>query len=140
MINLKPMERIYIKDIDVWVDPYLTMDKIETIGKKMLEYSLFTEREVVKHTLILTLCTDIQDIDNIPYDMLVHNEVIEKVIENINNYYDIDLFVSRSESLQVHLGNFLKTANVSLDKAVKKIPKNFDLNKAIGALTSNDKK
>ncbi len=106
------------------VKQYLTPEQIELIGNNMLKCLNAVERNVVKNTMLVKLMTDIPKEIVKDYDMLVKSGIIDVVNYNIFNVSEIDDYVEDELSIRTNVNRFLEQLNKTLDKYVKKMPNN----------------
>lgn len=106
------------------VKQYLTPEQVELIGNNMLKCSNAVERNVVKNTMLIKLMTDIPEGIVKDYDMLVKSGIIDVVDYNIFNVSEIDDYVEDELSIRTNVNKFLEQLNKTLDKYVKKMPNN----------------
>lgn len=106
------------------VKQYLTPEQVELIGNNMLKCSNAVERNVIKNTMLVKLVTDIPEELANDYDMLVKSGIIDVVNYNIFNVSEIDDYVEDELSIRTNVNKFLEQLNKTLDKYVKKMPNN----------------
>ena len=109
------------------VKQYLTPEQIELIGNNMLKCLNAVERNVVKNTMLVKLMTDIPKEIVKDYDMLVKSGIIDVVNYNIFNVSEIDDYVEDELSIRTNVNRFLEQLNKTLDKYVKKMPNNIQI-------------
>lgn len=106
------------------VKQYLTPEQIELIGNNMLKCSNAVERNVIKNTMLVKLITDIPEEIAKDYDMLIKSGIIDNINFRIYNVNEIDDYVEDELSIRTNVNKFLEQLNKTLDKYVKKMPNN----------------
>lgn len=131
MIELNPIERIHNEEFDIYIDKYLTPDKVEVIAEEMLKHTKATERTYICNILLAKYCTDIgEDYDyGEHYNELLCNGVFDAIRETIMNIADINYYIYQAESINVQIDKFLIELTKYLKKNGKKID-SFDMDKA----------
>jgi hypothetical protein len=131
MIELNPIERIHNEEFDIYIDKYLTPDKVEAIAEEMLKHTKANERTYICNILLAKYCTDIgEDYEyGDYYNDLLCNGVFDAIQNTIVNIAEIYEYIYQAESINVQLDKFLIELTKYLKKNGKKID-NFDMDKA----------
>lgn len=87
MKELKPIEKIYLEDYDVYVNPYLTYAQIQQIANSMSLDWKWAEGQINLDTLVLYHATNLskEEIEGIEHDLLFSSGLIEAVYKSIRN-------------------------------------------------------
>lgn len=110
---------IYLKDYDIYVKPYLTMDDISIIGNKMIAAEDYCDMIIKKDCAILEACViEPTQLNDIEYDLIKHSGLMDAIYGCIINLDELDNYVKVSTSTSVLLGSFLKEATEMISKAV----------------------
>lgn len=108
---------------------YLTIEEIGNIVNQCTEKHTSYERELIKTVLVAKYCLDYDFGDK--DDVTVYNELAEKNFLD-NGYYAITNIcaledgIREENSIEQTFREFLESLNKSIEKGMKKIPKNFD--------------
>lgn len=107
MKQLEKAKDIYLKEYEVNVHSYLTLEQVDSIiaGICALENKEFSERRMCEDGLILYHATDIskEEIESIPYDDLVSSGLIDAVRSKIKNIGIIQEGLAYTESFTRNL-------------------------------------
>ena len=94
MKELKPIENVYIEELDLYVKKYLTLAQIENIAQNVAQFETWAEREKTKNLMTFIYAAGIEEDDEkanaIDYDLYQENGVFEKVNAVIANSNLID--------------------------------------------------
>lgn len=87
MKELKPIEKIYLEDYDVYVNPYLTYAQIQQISNAMSLDWKWAEAKVNLDMLVLYHATNLskEDIEGTEHELFFSSGLIEAVYESIRN-------------------------------------------------------
>ena len=103
MKQLEKAKDIYLKEYEVNVHPYLTLEQIDLIVKGICEIDTneFADRKMCEDGLILFYATDMvkEEIESIPYEDLVGSGLIKAVKDQIGNIGSIQEGLNYAESL-----------------------------------------
>lgn len=112
-------DNIYLKDYDIYVKPYLTVDDISIIGNKMITAEDYCDMIVKKDGAIIKACViEPTQFSDIEYDLIKHSGLMDAIYGCIVNLDELDNYVKVSTSTSVLLGSFLKEATKMISKAV----------------------
>lgn len=123
MKELKYAEMIHNERFDIDIKPYLITAEIELIVDKILEQDNMIHRDIIKNMLVIKFCTNIENVDEMDYDLVVSSGLLSEILDIVENYYDIDTYVLRSESVENSVKKFLENTSIVIDKATKSMPK-----------------
>ena len=108
---------------------YLAIEEIGNIVNQCAEKQTSYECELIKTVLVAKYCLnyDFSDKD----DVTVYNELAEKnFLDNgyfaITNIEVLEDCIRKENSIEQTFREFLESLNKSIEKGMKKIPKNFD--------------
>lgn len=123
MKELKKREVIHNEEFDINIKPYLTIAEIELIVNKVSSIENVVQRQLLKDMLVIKFCTDIEGVDDLDYDLIVESGLMRVIYDNIQNYFEIDIFMREHESINRIVARFLESVAKTADKAVKNMPK-----------------
>ena len=108
---------------------YLTIEEIGNIVNQCAEKHTSYECELIKTVLVAKYCLDYDFGDK--DDVTVYNELAEKnFLDNgyfaITNIEVLEDCIRKENSIEQTFRDFLESLNKSIEKGMKKIPKNFD--------------
>ena len=108
---------------------YLTIEEIGNIVNQCVEKHTSYECELIKTVLVAKYCFDYNFGDK--DDVTVYNELAEKnFLDNgyfaITNIEVLEDCIRKENSIEQTFRDFLGSLNKSIEKGMKKIPKNFD--------------
>lgn len=113
-----------LEEFDVEVRKYLSYAEIQAIVQTTLKLESWAERQTNIDMLVLAYCTDIsmEKLQEIGHEMLVESGLVEAVLRNIRNYYQIKKAISYEEGTVKVLNNIVKTLpkyQKELEKVIK---------------------
>lgn len=124
MKQLEKAKEIYLEEYEVFVRPYLTLEQVESIvnGICALENNDFSERKMCEDGLILYHATDIEkeEIESIPYEVLIESGLISAVRSEIKNIGLIQEGITYAES-------FTRSLSILAPKIIPMMEKLGDL-------------
>ena len=87
MKELKPIEQIYLKEYDVFVNPYLTYAQIQQISNAMTLDWKWAEGQENLDMLVLFHVTNLtkEELENVGHEALFSSGLIEAVYKSIRN-------------------------------------------------------
>ena len=87
MKEIKNIEKIYLDEFDIYVEPYLTYDQIQKISESIATQEDWAVRQQTMDMLILYYTTDIskEEMEQVGHDDLLKSGVIDTVKNSINN-------------------------------------------------------
>ena len=125
MKELKPIDKIYLEDYDVYVNPYLTYAQIQQISNAMSLDWKWAEAQVNLDMLVLYHATNLskEDIEGIEHDLLFSSGLIEAVYKSIRNIDQLkdaldykQSFARGMTQLMKNLPNMVKPLKEAVDK------------------------
>lgn len=117
-------DKIHSLEFDIDIVQYLTMAQIQVIINKMLEHENVIDRQIIKDMLTVQMCTNIEIVDDLDYNLVCQSGLLEEVKKIVVNYNDIDYFISKTETIEHIFSKFLGDIYKLSEKAVDKLPKN----------------
>lgn len=116
---MKEIGKIYLKDYDVYVDPYLTYAQIQTIANSVKTMGSWAERQQNIDMLVLAFGTslDTAAIEAKEHDYWLNTGLIDEVKKNIINFGDIQSAITYEESII----KLLKTISQEIPEFNKKV-------------------
>lgn len=125
MKEIKAMDKVYLEEYDVHVNPYLTYAQIQAIVNGVKGLDNWAEREQNIDMCVLAFATDIptEKLEEIGHDALLQSGLIHEVDGEIKNLYDVYGAIEYTESTKRALAQIVKALpkyQEQLDVVVKK--------------------
>lgn len=116
---MKEISKIYLKDYDVYVNPYLTYAQIQAIANSVKTMGSWAERQQNIDMLVLAFGTSLgtDTIESKEHDYWLNTGLIDKVKKNIINFGDIQSAITYEESII----KLLKTISQEIPEFNKKV-------------------
>lgn len=91
MKEIKAMDKIYLKDYDVHVNPYLTYAQIQAIVNAVKQFNTWSARQQNIDMLVLHYATDIDkdELENYGHDHWLESGLIEEVDSRVRNIVEV---------------------------------------------------
>lgn len=108
---------------------YLTIEEIGNIVNQCAEKHTSYECELIKTVLVAKYCLDYDfgDKDDVTvYNELAEKDFIDECYYDITNVCVLEDCIREENSIEQTFREFLEGLNKSIEKGMKKIPKNFD--------------
>lgn len=101
MRELNPIEKIYLEEYDVYVNPYLSYEQIQQIVRSVMTHEDWIVRQQTIDMLVLYHTTDIakEEFDKITHEDLLKSGLLEKVKEIVKNLNQIQEAIDYTQSL-----------------------------------------
>lgn len=101
MRELNPIEKIYLEEYDVYVNPYLSYEQIQQIVRSVMTQEDWIVRQQTIDMLVLYHTTDIakEEFDKITHEDLLKSGLLEKVKEIVKNLNQIQEAIDYTQSL-----------------------------------------
>lgn len=101
MRELNPIEKIYLEEYDVYVNPYLSYEQIQQIVRSVITQEDWIVRQQTIDMLVLYHTTDIakEEFDKITHEDLLKSGLIEKVKGIVKNLNQIQEAIDYTQSL-----------------------------------------
>ena len=121
MKEIKSLDKIYLKDFDVYVNQYLTYAQIQQIINSTLKLDSWAERQQNIDMLVLYHVTNItsEELENIGHDTILQSGLLDEVYKMVKNINDIYKGIDYSESLKFALSALSK----KMPELIKEIKK-----------------
>ena len=128
MKEIKAMDKVYLEEFDVYVNPYLTYAQIQAIVNGVKGLDSWAEREQNIDMCVLAFATDIptEKLEELGHDALLQSGLINAVMLEIKNLYDVYDAIEYTESTKRALAQIIKALpkyQEQLDAVVKKYGK-----------------
>lgn len=125
MKEIKAMDKVYLEEYDVYVNPYLTYAQIQAIVNGVKGLDGWAEREQNIDMCVLAFATDIptEKLEELGHDALLQSGLINAVMLEIKNLYDVYEAIEYTESTKRALVQIIKALTKyqeQLDAVVKK--------------------
>lgn len=125
MKDIKAMDKVYLEEYDVHVNPYLTYAQIQAIVNGVKGLDSWAEREQNIDMCVLAFATDIptEKLEELGHDALLQSGLIDEVICGIRNINRVYNAIEYTESTKRALAQIIKALpkyQEQLDAVVKK--------------------
>lgn len=120
MKEIKAMDKVYLEEYDVYVNPYLTYAQIQAIVNGVKGLDSWAEREQNIDMCVLAFATDIptEKLEELGHDALLQSGLINAVCGEIKNLFSVYEAIEYTEST--------KRALAQIIKALPKYQEQFD--------------
>ena len=128
MKEIKAMDKVYLEEYDVHVNPYLTYAQIQAIVNGVKSLDSWAEREQNIDMCVLAFATDIptEKLEEAGHDALLQSGLINAVCGEIKNLFSVYEAIEYTESTKRALAQIIKALpkyQEQLDAVVKKYGK-----------------
>ena len=128
MKEIKAMDKVYLEEYDVYVNPYLTYAQIQAIVNGVKSLDSWAEREQNIDMCVLAFATDIptEKLEEVGHDALLQSGLINAVCGEIKNLFSVYEAIEYTESTKRALTQIIKALpkyQEQLDAVVKKYGK-----------------
>lgn len=128
MKEIKAMDKVYLEEYDVHVNPYLTYAQIQAIVNGVKGLDSWAEREQNIDMCVLAFATDIptEKLEELGHDALLQSGLINTVCGEIKNLFSVYEAIEYTESTKRALAQIIKALpkyQEQLDAVVKKYGK-----------------
>ena len=128
MKEIKAMDKVYLEEFDVYVNPYLTYAQIQAIVNGVKGLDGWAEREQNIDMCVLAFATDIptEKLEEVGHDALLQSGLINAVCGEIKNLFSVYEAIEYTESTKRALAQIIKALpkyQEQLDAVVKKYGK-----------------
>ena len=125
MKEIKAMDKVYLEEYDVYVNPYLTYAQIQAIVNGVKGLDSWAEREQNIDMCVLAFATDIptEKLEELGHDALLQSGLINAVMLEIKNLRNVYEAIEYTESIKCLLTQVIKNLpdyQKQLDAMVKK--------------------
>lgn len=125
MKEIKAMDKVYLEEYDVYVNPYLTYAQIQAIVNGVKGLDGWAEREQNIDMCVLAFATDIptEKLEELGHDALLQSGLINAVCGKIKNLFNVYEAIEYTESTKRALAQIIKALpkyQEQLDAVVKK--------------------
>lgn len=128
MKEIKAMDKVYLEEFDVYVNPYLTYAQIQAIVNGVKSLDSWAEREQNIDMCVLAFATDIptEKLEEVGHDALLQSGLINAVCGEIKNLFSVYEAIEYTESTKRALAQIIKALpkyQEQIDAVVKKYGK-----------------
>lgn len=128
MKEIKAMDKVYLEEYDVHVNPYLTYAQIQAIVNGVKGLDGWAERKQNIDMCVLAFATDIptEKLEELGHDALLQSGLIDAVyckIENLLNVYEAIEYTESTKRALAQIIKALPKYQEQLDAVVKKYGK-----------------
>ena len=125
MKEIKAMDKVYLEEYDIHVNPYLTYAQIQAIVNGVKSLDSWAEREQNIDMCVLAFATDIptEKLEELGHDALLQSGLINAVMWEIKNLHCVYEAIEYTESTKRALTQIIKALpkyQEQLDAVVKK--------------------
>ena len=122
MAIIPEKKTVYLEEYGITVNRYLTYAQIQQIVEATMKFHTWAERQQNIDMLMLVHATDmsVEEIEKHTHDELIQCGLIDKVVLNIENIWDINSALEYHESTQRALAQILAEINKVMDTPVGK--------------------
>lgn len=125
MKEIKAMDKVYLEEYDVHVNPYLTYAQIQAIVNGVKGLDNWAERAQNIDMCVLAFATDIptEKLEELGHDALLQSGLINAVCGEIKNLFSVYEAIEYTESTKRALAQIIKALpkyQEQLDAVVKK--------------------
>lgn len=125
MKEIKAMDKVYLEEYDIHVNPYLTYAQIQAIVNGVKGLDGWAEREQNIDMCVLAFATDIptEKLEELGHDALLQSGLINAVCGEIKNLFSVYEAIEYTESTKRALAQIIKALpkyQEQLDAVVKK--------------------
>ena len=101
MKNIVNKSTIYLEEWDIHVNPYLSYGEIQNILNGINAKQSWAERQQNIDMMVMYYATDIgaEKLEEIGHETLIRSGLLEAVMKNIKNLYQIDEGIKHTESI-----------------------------------------
>ena len=101
MKEIVEKESIYLEDYDVHIKPYLSYGEIQNILNGIKASQSWGERQQNMDMMVMYYVTDIsaEELEKIGHEKLLRSGLIESVMKNVKNLYQIQEGILHTESI-----------------------------------------
>lgn len=130
MKEIKAMDKVYLEEFDVHVNPYLTYAQIQAIVNGVKGLDSWAEREQNIDMCVLAFATDIptEKLEELGHDALLQSGLINAVCGEIKNLFSVYEAIEYTESTKRALAQIIKALpkyQEQFDAVVKKYGKPY---------------
>lgn len=123
MKDIRAIQKIWLEDYDVYVNPYLTYPQIQQIVTDTKGFQDWSTRQTNIDILLLYHVTDIgkEMLEKYTHDELVSSGLIAevyKVVKNIDQLYEAMKWTEGATHTERLVGEFLQQMNSAINKAM----------------------
>ena len=128
MKEIKAMDKVYLEEFDVYVNPYLTYAQIQAIVNGVKNLDSWAEREQNIDMCVLAFATNMttEKLEELGHDALLQSGLINAVCGEIKNLFSVYEAIEYTESTKRALAQIIKALpkyQEQLDAVVKKYGK-----------------
>ena len=129
MKEINKKESVYLKDYDVYVEPYLSYSQIQQICNSCKGLESWVERQQNIDMLILFYSTNLtkEQIEGIDSDLFKQSGLINEVKKNILNLPELLEAIDYTFSIQKSFNQLLKEFPIVYQKTLEDMKKNGKL-------------
>lgn len=143
MKELKKPENIYLKEYDVTLRPYLTLQEQKAITDLMMDSDDMFDRKISLISGVIEFCTDVTDDLDIDINDIVASGLWHEIEDKMFDYItDIEIAVEKYDSISWVFSKLCDSLTENINKLAESLPtedKFLEVAKTLMEKQSNDK-
>ena len=123
MKELKKPENIYLKEYDVTLRPYLTLQEQKAIVDLMMDSDDMFDRKICLISGIIEFCTDITDDLDVDINDVIASGLWHEIEDKMFDYIDdIEMAVEKYDSMSWAFSKLCDSLTVNINKLAESLP------------------
>lgn len=143
MKELKKPENIYLKEYDVTLRPYLTLQEQQAITSLMMDSDDMFDRKIRLISGVIEFCTDITDDLDVDINDVIASGLWHEIEDKMFDYItDIEIAVEKYDSISWVFSKLCDSLTENINKLAESLPtedKFLEVAKTLMEKQSNDK-
>lgn len=143
MKELKKPENIYLKEYDVTLRPYLTLQEQKAITDLMMDSDDMFDRKISLISGVIEFCTDITDDLDVDINDVVASGLWHEIEDKMFDYItDIEVAVEKYDSMSWVFSKLCDSLTANINKLAESLPtedKFLEVAKTLMEKQNNDK-
>lgn len=143
MKELKKPENIYLKEYDVTLRPYLTLQEQQAITDLMMNSDDMFDRKIRLISGVIEFCTDITDDLDVDINDVIASGLWHEIEDKMSGYItDVEIAVEKYDSISLAFSKLCDSLTENINKLAEALPtedKFLEVAKTLMGKQSNDK-
>lgn len=143
MKELKKPENIYLKEYDVTLRPYLTLQEQQAITGLMMDSDDMFDRKIRLISGVIEFCTDITDDLDVDINDVIASGLWHEIEDKMSGYItDVEIAVEKYDSISWAFSKLCDSLTENINKLAESLPtedKFLEVAKTLMEKQSNDK-
>ena len=143
MKELKKPENIYLKEYDVTLRPYLTLQEQQAITDLMMDSDDMFDRKIRLISGVIEFCTDITDDLDVDINDVIASGLWHEIEDKMFDYItDIEMAVEKYDSISWVFSKLCDSLTANINKLAESLPtedKFLEVAKTLMEKQNNDK-